>query len=60
MRRGGHTWWVLVAGERPDEYLGTWRRAAAVGQSLPRESESESERASAYTRGEVNGRRKDG
>ena len=33
-RRGGHTWWVLVAGEGPDEDLGRWRRdAAAVVQS---------------------------
>jgi hypothetical protein len=29
-RRGGHTLSVLVAGEGPDEALGTWRRAAAV------------------------------
>ena len=32
--RGGHTWWVLVTGEGPDEYLGSWcRAAAAVAQS---------------------------
>jgi len=39
-RRGGHNWWVLVAGDR-DEGLETWRRVAAsaavVGQSSPRE-----------------------
>jgi hypothetical protein len=28
-RRGGNTWWVLVAGEDTDEGLGTWRRTAA-------------------------------
>jgi hypothetical protein len=28
--RGRHTWWVLVAGQGPDEDLGTWRRAAAA------------------------------
>jgi hypothetical protein len=27
---------VLIAGEEPDEYLGTWRRAAAaVAQASP-------------------------
>jgi len=29
-------WWVLIAGEEPDENLGTWRRAAAaVAQASP-------------------------
>jgi hypothetical protein len=23
--RGAHTWWVFVAGDGPDEGLGTWR-----------------------------------
>ena len=45
---------MLVAGEGPDEDLGTWRKAAAVAavaQSSPREGES--------ARGAgVNGRRK--
>jgi len=35
-RRVARTWWVLVAGEAPDENRGTWRRsAAAVAQSSP-------------------------
>jgi hypothetical protein len=38
-RRGGSTWWVLVAGEETNKSLRTWlRAAAAVHQS------SESER----------------
>jgi len=36
-KRGGSTWWVLVAGEETKESLSTWLRAAAVHQS----SESE-------------------
>jgi hypothetical protein len=36
-RRGGSTWWVLVAGEETNESLRTWLRAAAAHQS----SESE-------------------
>ena len=42
---------VLVAGEGPEDGLGTWLRAAAtVAQSSPRETEGES------ARGGVNGR----
>jgi hypothetical protein len=40
-RRGGNTWWVLVAGEETKESLSTWLRAAAANQS------SESERQNA-------------
>jgi len=29
-RTGRRTWWVLVAGEGPDEDLGTWSKAAAA------------------------------
>jgi len=52
---GGHTWWVLVAGEgtEPDEDQGTWSRAAVVAESSPRERESEIE----STRVNVNGGR---
>jgi hypothetical protein len=39
---------VLVAGEKPDEDLGSFRRAAAVAESAPRERERE------RTRGEEN------
>ena len=46
MRRGGRTWWVLVAGDGPSEDLGA---AAAVVQSSPRERKRAHER---------NGRRK--
>ena len=35
--RGGHTWWMLVAGEGPDEDLASWReaRAALLAQFSP-------------------------
>ena len=32
-REGGHTWWVLVAGEETDEGLRTWRRTGAADSS---------------------------
>jgi hypothetical protein len=43
-RRGGHTWWVPVAGEGPDEEPHLARAAAGAAQSSPREGESASER----------------
>jgi hypothetical protein len=27
---GGHTWWVLVAGESPKDGLGIWRRVPSL------------------------------
>ena len=38
-RRGRRTW-VLIAGEEPDDYLGTWRRGAGAGDGEPRRSPS--------------------
>jgi len=45
--RGGHAWWMLVAGEGPDEDLargGADRPVVAARKGRPRERERERER----------------
>jgi hypothetical protein len=39
--RGGNTWWVLVAGEKTDEGLATWRGAAEAAEWVSEEREGE-------------------
>jgi len=46
MRRGGRTWWVLVAGDGPSEDLG-----AAAGRPIVAEREKESARAEREKKG---------
>ena len=62
-RRGGSTWWVLVAGEETKESLSTWPRAAAAQQSSERvgrqrERENEEGRGMQRTEGEADGEKK--
>jgi hypothetical protein len=52
-RRGGSTWWVLVAGEETGEETGeslsTWLRAAAAATTTAAHQSSESKRGARVT-----------
>ena len=50
--KDGNTWWVLVAGEKTDEDLGTWRRAAPA-PAAHQSSESEGARHQSFGEREV-------